>query len=116
MKHLSLSFYFIFFLPISVYIFASLTFFLAHVLSIPPAPTGVYPLQPLPLRPLSHIQPCVPRVFQISRLAPQYDNANPPSRQLRKFTRDEFLSCDTFLLFFFFFLLPLGTFILVLLQ
>lgn len=106
MKHFSLSFYFIFFRPFPVYIFAFLTFFLAHVLSIPSVPTGVYPLQPL--HPLSHIQPCVPREFQISRLAPQYDHANPPSRQLHNFTRDEFLSYDTFLLFFIW--LPLGYF------
>jgi hypothetical protein len=59
---------------------------------------------------ISHIQPCVPRVFQISA---SVRHANPSSRQLRNFMRDEFLSRDTFL---FFILLPSGTIVLVLLQ
>lgn len=53
-------------------------------------------------RPLPHSALCPPGVpdFQISA---SVRHANPPSRQLRKFTHDEFLSCDTFLLFLFLF-------------
>lgn len=109
MKHFSLSFYFYFFphpifclhLCISNFSFLSL-FFLSHPFR--PACT----LFNHPVSSVSHIQPRVPRVFHISRLAPQYDHANPPSRQLQNFTRDEFFCCDTFLLFFI--LLPLGYF------
>lgn len=71
----------------------------ARVLFIPPVPTGVYPLQPSPS---PTFNPVSPRVFQISRLAPQYDKLFPLRGNFATFTRDEFLSCDTFLRFFYF--------------
>lgn len=45
--------------------------FLAHVLSIPPVPTGVYPLQPPLYPPFNPVSP------GCSRLAPQYNMLIP---------------------------------------
>lgn len=63
---------------------------------IPPIATGVCPQQTKPPTTFTSVCP------GCSRLAPQYDILlrDPFLRQLRNFTRDEFLSCDTFLLFF----------------
>lgn len=74
--------------------------FLAHVLSIPSVPTGVYPLQ---LLALSRIQPCVPRVFQISRLALQYDMLIPLRGNFANLRVTNFSAVIPFCCFFFLF-------------